>query len=183
NSQYLIFFSYNTQQELVHIKRALISLLNFLFTQLIFIHFFCRITAYNLGTLKCAIFSPQSKCQEMMALFPEHKPTKHDYTQALFFSGYEEKAIEMEQEMLQEDPTALYCHTNLALFYYEMNQKQAYETRIQALLNVYPIHEQQKLKVAVTLARTGNFQEALVRFRSLSKGFVTGQLSYYKWYS
>ncbi|HLR40429.1 MAG TPA: hypothetical protein VK091_02065 [Virgibacillus sp.] len=121
--------------------------------------------------------------EEMMALFPEHKPTKHDYTQALFFSGYEEKAIEMEQEMLQEDPTALYCHTNLALFYYEMNQKQAYETRIQALLNVYPIHEQQKLKVAVTLARTGNFQEALVRFRSLSKGFVTGQLSYYKWYS
>lgn len=121
--------------------------------------------------------------EEMMALFPEHKPTKHDYAQALFFSGCEEKAIEMEEEMLQEDPTALYCHTNLALFYYKINQKQAYETRIQALLNVYPIHEQQKLKVAVTLARTGNYQEALNRFHSLTKGVVTGQLSYYKWYS
>src|SRR5690625_6371409 len=101
----------------------------------------------------------------------------------MFLWADEKKAQELEQERLDEEPTALYCHTNLALFYYEMNQKQAYETRIQALLNVYPIHEQQKLKVAVTLARTGNYQEALVRFRSLSKGFVTGQLSYYKWYS
>lgn len=121
--------------------------------------------------------------EEMMALFPEHKPTKHDYTHALFFSGYEEKAIEMELDLLKEDPNTLYCHTNLALFYYETNQKQAYETSIQALLNVYPIHEQQKLRIAIILARTGHYQEAYFRFRSLIKGVVTSQLSYYKWYS
>src|SRR5699024_1658203 len=78
---------------------------------------------------------------------------------------------------------ASYCDPNLALFYYEMNQKQAYDMRIKALLKVYPIHQRQTWKVAVTLASTGNYQEALNRFRALCKGFVTGQLSYYKWYS
>lgn len=120
---------------------------------------------------------------EMMTLFPDHKLAKHDYAQALFYFGHKDDAIQMEQDILEEDPTSLYSHTNLALFYYELNQKQAYERNIQALLNVYPIHEQQKLRIAVTLARTGYDQDAYNRFRSLIKSSVNNHVSYYRWYS
>ncbi|MFC4557487.1 tetratricopeptide repeat protein [Virgibacillus kekensis] len=121
--------------------------------------------------------------EEMITLFPEHKLTKHDYTHALFYSGYEDDAIEMEQDILKEEPENLHSHINLAIFYYELGQKQEYESHIQALLNVYPMHEQQKLRVAVTLARTGVYHEAYARFRRLNNGLVKHHISYFKWYS
>ncbi|WP_087972597.1 tetratricopeptide repeat protein [Oceanobacillus rekensis] len=121
--------------------------------------------------------------EEMMTLFPEHSMAKHDYTQALFFTGREQEAIDMEETMLQEDPNSLYSHINLALFYYEKKLKQEYENHIQALINIYPIHEQQKLRIAVTLSRTGLHEEAYTRFRMLSKSKVNSHLSYFKWYS
>ncbi|UJL45307.1 hypothetical protein KFZ58_12925 [Virgibacillus sp. NKC19-16] len=121
--------------------------------------------------------------EEMMTLFPEHQTAKHDYAQALFYFGHKEDAIQMELDILEEDQTSLYSHTNLALFNYELNRKQAYENHIQALLNVYPIHEQQKLRIAVTLVRTGYDQDAYVRFRSLTKSLVNSHISYYRGYS
>lgn len=120
--------------------------------------------------------------EEMMTLFPEHIIVKHDYTQALFFLGREEEAIQMEKEILKEQPNSLYSYSNLALYYYELN-KQESKTYIQALLNVYPINEQQKLKIAVTLSRTGHYDEAYRRFRSIVKERVKGHPSYYRWFS
>ncbi|MFD1038841.1 tetratricopeptide repeat protein [Virgibacillus byunsanensis] len=121
--------------------------------------------------------------EEMITIFPDHQLPKHDYTQALFFSGNEEEAIQMELDMLNEQPDSLYSHINLAIFYYERNQMQEYVPHIQTLLNVYPIHEQQKLKIATTLARTEYYKEAYSRFRMLVKGLISGHLSYYRWYS
>ncbi|SET10452.1 Tetratricopeptide repeat-containing protein [Oceanobacillus limi] len=120
--------------------------------------------------------------EEMQTLFPEHKTIKHEYAHALFFDGEKEEAIKMEEDNIQEDPFNLYSHTNLATFYYETNQE-AYQLHIRALLNVYPIHEQQKLRIATTLARTGYFEEAYTRFRMLSKAVVKSHISYYRWYS
>lgn len=121
--------------------------------------------------------------EEMLFLFPEHPNTIHDYTQALFFSGYKTKALEMELKELYENPNSLSCHLNLALFYYELKMNEEYHLHIQALLNVYPIHEQQKLRIAVTLSRTNNHAEALIRFQSLAKGKVMGHPSYFRWYA
>nr|GGG67107.1 hypothetical protein GCM10011398_08540 [Virgibacillus oceani] len=120
--------------------------------------------------------------EEMITLFPDHKLTKHDYTHALFFSGQQSDAIQMELDILEMEPNSLYSHTNLALFYYESNNEE-YKKHIDGLLNVYPIHEHQKLRVAVSLARTNFYQEAYQRFRSLAKGIVKGHPSYYRWYS
>lgn len=120
--------------------------------------------------------------EEMLVLFPEHKMIMHDYTQALFFCGNQEDAIKMEIDALDEDPNELCAHINLSIFYYERGEKE-YENHIQALLNVYSIHEQQKLKIATTLARTKNYHEAYQRFRVLSKGSLKGHQSYYRWYS
>lgn len=121
--------------------------------------------------------------EEMMTLFPEHKIAQHDYTQALFYSGDKEDAMQMELDVLKEDPNSLYSLTNLAVFNYELNNKQEYEKYIQTLLNVYPIHEQQKLRVAITLAKTGYYHEAYGRFRALATGVVKSHPSYYRWYS
>ncbi|MBT2216137.1 hypothetical protein KK120_09915 [Virgibacillus dakarensis] len=121
--------------------------------------------------------------EEMITLFPEHTPVNHDYAQALFFSGFQEKAIQLELDLLRDEPNSLVSHANLAIFYNEMEQKAEREKYLQALQNVYPIQEQQKLRIAVTLARTGNFQEANKRFRALLKGIVKNHPSYYRWYS
>ncbi|ASK62745.1 hypothetical protein CFK37_11610 [Virgibacillus phasianinus] len=120
--------------------------------------------------------------EEMIVLFPEHKMIMHDYTQAIFFSGDQEKAITIEQDTLDEDPNELGSHINLALFYFKCGNEE-YRHHIQALLNVYSIHEQQKLKIAATLARTECYQEAYKRFTALSKSALKGHPSYYRWYS
>lgn len=121
--------------------------------------------------------------QEMMGLFPEHMFAKHEYAVALFFSGDQEEAIRLEKQWLVKDPQSLYSHTNLAVFYFNQHEMNASRKHIEAIRNVYPIHEQQKLRIANTLANTGYYQEAIVRFKSLSKGRLKGHASYYKWYS
>src|SRR5690606_17149790 len=89
----------------------------------------------------------------------------------------------VELKLMEEEPNSLYRLTNLALFYHELNEKKNSETFVRVLKNIYPMHEQQKLKIATTLARTGNYNEAYLRFRSISKGKVKNHSSYYRWYS
>jgi len=120
--------------------------------------------------------------EEMLSLFPESIIVKHDYAQALFFSGNKREAIKMEKEILKEQPHSLYSYTNLGVFFYELNKKE-YESYIKNLLNVYPMHEQQKLRIAVTLSRTGYYEEAYDRFSSLAKEKVKSHPSYYRWYA
>lgn len=121
--------------------------------------------------------------EKMMELFPNHQVIKHDYTQVLFYLGKKEKAIDLELNLLEENPNSLFSLTNLSLFYYEQNEKEKCETYFQALKNVFPIHEQQKLRIASTFARTGNYEEAYVRFHAIKKGKVKNHTSYYRWYS
>lgn len=121
--------------------------------------------------------------EDMLTLFPAHSQTMHDYAQALFYSGEKEKAIQMELNELEKKPFVLTSHINLAIFYYSTHSMQEYDTHIQTLLNVYPIYEEQKLRIAIALAKTKKFKEAVERFRTLSKGRMKSHLSYYKWYS
>ncbi|UFU01418.1 hypothetical protein KO561_15050 [Radiobacillus kanasensis] len=121
--------------------------------------------------------------EELMALFPTHVSAKHEYSFAKFFEGDPGEAFRLENAWLTENPQSLYCHTNLAMFYYESDQKEMAQQHIEAILNVFPIHEQQKLRIAYTLARTEQYQDAYNRFRTLSKSQLQGHVSYYKWYS
>ncbi|MDY0395950.1 tetratricopeptide repeat protein [Virgibacillus halophilus] len=121
--------------------------------------------------------------EQLLESFPQHQQAKHEYAQALFFSGSKQQAMDIEEENLALNDHSLYSHANLALFYFLDDQEEAYEKHIRALLNVYPMHEQQKLMVACTLARTGHLDEAFRRFRSLKKGDMDSQLSYFRWYS
>ncbi|QDP42203.1 hypothetical protein FN924_14240 [Radiobacillus deserti] len=120
---------------------------------------------------------------ELMTLFPTHVSAKHEYAFAKFFDGDQGEAFRLEKEWLEENPQSLYGHTNLAIFYYESGQQEMADEHIEVIRNVYPIHEQQKLRIAFTLARTGYCAEAYSRFRALSKSQLQGHVSYYKWYS
>ncbi|TRM13111.1 hypothetical protein FH966_16115 [Lentibacillus cibarius] len=120
--------------------------------------------------------------EEMMTLFPGRENIRHDYAYTLFFAGYRDDAIDMEYSLLAESPESLSSHINLAVFYHELHREE-HKKHINALLNVYPIHEQQKLRIAVTFAQTGVHDEAFKRFRAINEEKVKNHLSYYKWYS
>src|SRR5699024_614856 len=121
--------------------------------------------------------------EDMLTLFPEDRLAVHDYAVALFHSGEKEKAIQMELDALEDMSYDLNSHINLAIFYHSMQLFPEYEAHIQSILNVYPIYEEQKLRIAIALAKTGKYTDAFLRFRTLSKRNMTDYLSYYKWYS
>ncbi|MBX0357479.1 lipopolysaccharide assembly protein LapB [Halobacillus sp. Nhm2S1] len=124
-----------------------------------------------------------SVLDEMMELFPDFKIAKHRYAYALFMNGERDEAIQFEKETLEKEPANIHCDVNLATFYLKKGMTQEASFHIERLRNVFPMHEQQKLAVAETLARAGYYQEAVERFRSLRNKQVTRRRVYYKWYS
>ncbi|MGM8212583.1 tetratricopeptide repeat protein [Virgibacillus sp. W0430] len=121
--------------------------------------------------------------REMRMLYPEDQLTKHQFTTALFFSGNEREAINEEWNYLKEDPSILMSYLNLSIFYYELNEKQSFENMINVIQNVYPIHEEKKLQLAITLARTNHYDQAYVRFKMIKDPIVKNEYRYYKWFS
>ncbi|WP_231735261.1 tetratricopeptide repeat protein [Gracilibacillus massiliensis] len=121
--------------------------------------------------------------EEMITLFPEFSQARHEYHYALFFVGEKDEAIAMEEQYLKEHPDALFSCMNLAIFYSHENDEEKRDYFTAMLENIYPIHEQQKLRIAVTFAQIGLYQQALDRFKMLHKSKLKGHPSYYRWYS
>ncbi|SDJ61366.1 tetratricopeptide repeat protein [Salimicrobium halophilum] len=121
--------------------------------------------------------------EEMMHLFPSFPLTNHQYAYALFHTGEHEAAIAMEREWLEESPEDIHCHINLITFYVEMNQYELMKHHVFQLKNVFPMHEEQQLAVAVALTRASEYVEAVDRFRQLGKKAVKNRYQYLKWYS
>jgi|GEM_PF-1530096 len=121
--------------------------------------------------------------KQMMSRFPDQPLTRHDYAQALFHTGKQEEAIQLENELLKDDVNSIYSYMNLAVFHYERDDFEASEACIANVLNVYPMHEQQKLRIAVALARTGHEKEACARFQKLERSPVRNHPSFFRWYS
>ncbi|KGX92908.1 hypothetical protein N781_13555 [Pontibacillus halophilus JSM 076056 = DSM 19796] len=121
--------------------------------------------------------------EDMIRLFPSYTLAKHDYAHALFQQGSESEAIALEEQSLEQEPNSLLSVCNLALFYHKREENEKATPHIHTLLNVYPIHEQQKLRVATTLAQVGQYKEAHERFNNVSKSKLKGHVAYYKWYS
>ncbi|MFD1068220.1 tetratricopeptide repeat protein [Oceanobacillus locisalsi] len=120
--------------------------------------------------------------EEIMEHFPEQKLAVHDYAQALFYTGKKEEAMHIEEDMLEEEPNNLHSHLNLALFYYE-TEDPAYEKHIQIINNIYPMLEEQKLRIAEVFARTANYTLAYERYQNVSLEQAKRRASYYKWFS
>ncbi|WLV23954.1 hypothetical protein QR721_09950 [Aciduricibacillus chroicocephali] len=121
--------------------------------------------------------------QEMMENFPDQPLAKHDYALALFEAGEREKALELELGLLEKNEDEILSHLNLAVFYHELGDKEKSEQFTKQLLNVYPMHEQQKLRIAVVLAKTGHYEVACNRFRQLQRSGVRSHPSFYRWFS
>ncbi|MCA0984621.1 hypothetical protein LCL89_11255 [Halobacillus yeomjeoni] len=120
---------------------------------------------------------------EMMQMFPEFTTAKHKYAYALFMSGEESEAVDIEVDCLEKEPSNIQSHVNLATFYLEMDKRDEAHGHVELLRNVFPMHEQQKLAIAETLARAGLYKEAVERFSVLRDKQVVRRKVYYKWYS
>ncbi|WP_234998532.1 tetratricopeptide repeat protein [Salirhabdus sp. Marseille-P4669] len=121
--------------------------------------------------------------EEIMMLFPDYVMAKHDFAWANFFAGNEEDALEMELEWYKADPNSIHSIVNLAVFYHELGKLEESMGYIEILTNVYPMNEQQRLKIAIGLAHTKHYEQALERFQFLSKSKLKQHISFYKWYS
>lgn len=121
--------------------------------------------------------------EDMMENFPEQPLAKHDYALALFGMGEQEKALELELRYLEEKEDEMLSHLNLAVFYHEIGDTLKAELFTSQFMNVYPMHEQQKLRIAVVLSKTGHDEEACCRFRQLQRTSVRSHPSYYRWFS
>nr|WP_090855950.1 hypothetical protein [Paraliobacillus sp. PM-2] len=121
--------------------------------------------------------------QEMMTLFPDHMTAKHEYAYALFFSGDRRDAINLEEAWLNKHPASIFSLTNLIMFYYEQNDQTKVDQLKHSLVNIFPIHEQQKLRLAIAFAHIGCDELAYSRFLSLSKKSLRGHINYYRYFS
>ncbi|GAA0499249.1 hypothetical protein GCM10008986_27990 [Salinibacillus aidingensis] len=121
--------------------------------------------------------------EHMMARYPDYVLAKHDFAWALFFSGQQERALKLEKEAYEEDPSSIHSIVNLAIFHWEMGEQDTSGQYIEWLENVYPIHDQQRLKVATAFAHTEHYELAYQRFKDLPRHKLKNHLSYYKWYS
>ncbi|ENH96007.1 hypothetical protein J416_13054 [Gracilibacillus halophilus YIM-C55.5] len=121
--------------------------------------------------------------EEMIAIFPDFSQARHEYAYALYFAGEKEEAIALEEEYVHHHPDALFGIMNLAIFYYYQEDSDKLEPITNTLVNIYPMHEQQKLRLAMTLSQIGFVEEAYQRYQSLSKDIVKNHASFYRWYS
>ncbi|GAA5417185.1 beta-barrel assembly-enhancing protease [Paraliobacillus ryukyuensis] len=121
--------------------------------------------------------------QEMMAIFPDHMTAKHEYAYALFFSGEQREAIHLEETWIAKHPSSIFSLTNLMIFYYEQGKQELVTQVKQLLTNVYPIHEQQKLRIAIAFAHVGCPDSAYGRFLSLAKARLKGHINYYRYFA
>lgn len=121
--------------------------------------------------------------EEMIAIYPDFIQAHHEYHYALFFHGERQRAIDLERKYLEENPYSLYSMMNLVIFYkYEQNINEMDEI-LRKLINIYPIGEQLKLKMAITFAQAGWYDSAWHRFKILRQSQVKSHPSFYKWYS
>ncbi|MEQ6391096.1 tetratricopeptide repeat protein [Bacillaceae bacterium S4-13-58] len=119
---------------------------------------------------------------EMLALYPDQVSVKHDYAYVIFQLGHKDEAIKLEETWLENEPGSLHSHCNLAQFYY-LEQSEKAKNHMEILQLVYPMHDGQKLKVAVTLAKVGYYKEAYDRFLILQKRNLKEYRSYFQWFS
>lgn len=120
---------------------------------------------------------------EMLDQFPEHSIIKHQFHYALFFSGEQEKAIQLEEELAKEQDSSTYSITNLVIFYYEIGDDENVDHYMQKLNNIYPIHHEQALKIAIMYAHVKCYQLAYQRFRHLPKEGLLNHLEYYRYFA
>src|SRR5690625_467183 len=121
--------------------------------------------------------------EELILLFPEYLPAKHEYAFALFEKGDQREALELELASFNNDPTSIHSRLNLIYFYNQLKDETSVNALFDTLRNVYPSYFELKLKMAITFAKIGKLDEALYRFRLIGKNRPKQYASYYFWYT
>ncbi|GEN56516.1 hypothetical protein GCM10012290_12220 [Halolactibacillus alkaliphilus] len=120
--------------------------------------------------------------QEAVELFPDHEVFSFQLRYARFFNGEQIAAIKEEEAVLRSSPEQLASRFNLATFYYHMGRNEDVKKVMATLFGVYPLHQEQALKVAIGYTLAGYNEEAIDRFKRLNKSIVKHHVDYYKYY-
>lgn len=120
---------------------------------------------------------------EAIELFPDYDLFHFQSRFARFFSGETETVLKEEETILVEEPDQLYARFNLMFFYYSLGEQDKVKELVASFKGVYPIHQEQALKVAIGYTLAGYDDEAITRFSRLQHRTVKHHVDYYKYYA
>lgn len=120
---------------------------------------------------------------EMIKRFPNYLLAKQQYHYALFFSGEQKEALEQEEKLFKKNQQSTYTKTNLLIFYYEQGMLKEVELFVEKLENIYPLHIELALRVAISFAHVKQFEKAYRRFCPLPTEKLKNHLEYYRYFA
>ncbi|WP_188206674.1 tetratricopeptide repeat protein [Alkalibacillus aidingensis] len=120
--------------------------------------------------------------EDLMTIYPEYFPAKHEYAYALFQLGDREEALTLEEGWFEQDPQSLHSRINLVYFYHQLGLGTKRDYLYSCLENTYPTYDEKKMKLAILMAQIGQCQSAVERFERIPKGKAANYMSYYLWY-
>ncbi|GEM02046.1 hypothetical protein SAMN05421839_11524 [Halolactibacillus halophilus] len=121
--------------------------------------------------------------EEALELFPEYDLFHFQSRFARFFNGEQKAMLKEEETALIIEPDQLYARFNLMFFYRALGEEEKLNEIVASFKGVYPMHQEQALKVAIGYTLAGHEDEAVIRFNRLQHRTVKHHVDYYKYYA
>lgn len=121
--------------------------------------------------------------EEALELFPEYDLFHFQSRFARFFNGEKETVLTEEEAALIAEPNQLQSRFNLMFFYHDLGQLDKVKDMVACFEGVYPMQQEQALKVAIGYTLAGYNDEAIHRFSRLQQRTVKHHVDYYTYYA
>ncbi|MGM0524047.1 MAG: tetratricopeptide repeat protein [Bacillota bacterium] len=121
--------------------------------------------------------------EEALELFPDYDLFHFQSRFARFFNGEKETVLTEEESVLIAEPDQLYARFNLMFFYYALGKKDKVKDIVASFEGVYPMQQEQALKVAIGYTLAGADDEAINRFNRLHQRTVKHHVDYFTYYA
>lgn len=121
--------------------------------------------------------------KEALNRFPEHDMFHYQSRYARFFNGEQAQVLKEEEDALINAPDQMFSRYNLMMFYEHLNRKEDVLKIVQSFQGVYPMQQEQALKIAIGYTLVGYNEEALNRFNCLNHRIVKHHVEFYKYYT
>lgn len=121
--------------------------------------------------------------EEALELFPDYDLFHFQSRFARFFNGEQEAVLKEEESALIAEPDQLYARFNLMFYYHALGKKEKLNEIVASFNGVYPMHQEQALKVAIGYTLAGYDDEAITRFNRLQQRTVKHHVDYFTYYA
>lgn len=121
--------------------------------------------------------------EEALEMFPDYDLFHFQSRFARFFNGETETVLTEEEAVLITEPEQLYARFNLMFFYYSLGEHDKVKDIVASFEGIYPMQQEQALKVAIGYTLAGYDNKAIQRFNRLNQGAVKHHADYYIYYA